>query len=351
MMKKSLVTILLGIILLIATFILKSYSTTRLVIALISIFLIILSICILKTKKFIKILLILFTMLFVYGLDTFFTYKNIHEPILAIKHKSSDTVSTFNSIKYRVFKCDKEYIFDYNYNKQFPCSSSDLIDVEVNSFLNTISNDFDEYENKYVKVNGKVSKIAGTNIIELSTYEITDESINGHVAFGDNLTLKVVFHKNLNNYYKIYDNVSVVGMINKKVANKDKVVIEMIDSRIKENNIYKDYTLSVNENTECDNSLIKYAEVNNTKIKTYCLKDIRVTYDENNIYDLSYVLQDKKVTLEELYKKSNNKITDYNTLYEYEQFNILVCKDNNDVIIGNKKLNMDNDYCPAQEEY
>lgn len=349
-MKKNIVLLIFGIGLLILTFILREYSIMRLILATVGIIFIILSICFLKTKRIIKFVLSLITILSIYGIDIILVYKSIHEPIFAIKYESSDSILTFNSIKYRVFKCDNKYIFDYNYSKQFPCSSNSLSDVQINSFLNTISNEFPKYKNKYIKINGKVSKIAGTNIIELSTYEITDDSINGHVAFGDNLVLKVIFHENLNNYYKIYDNVSVVGMINKKVVDKEKTIIEMVDSKIKENNLYTNYTLSVNENTECDNTLTKYAEINDTIVKSYCLKDIRITYDEENIYDLSYALQDKKISLDELYKKSSNIVSDYNKLYEYEYFNILVCKDNKNVIIGNKKLSLENDYCPNIEK-
>ena len=92
--------------------------------------------------------------------------------------------------------------------------------------------------------------------------------------------------------------------------------------------------------------LIKLVKVDDINIKNYCLQNIYIKYDAANVYELSYVLLDKKLSIKELLGKCNSEVEGYNKLYEFETFNILQCKENNDMIIGPKTLDVDSNFCP-----
>ena len=58
-----------------------------------------------------------------------------------------------------------------------------------------------------------------------------------------------------------------------------------------------------------------------------------------------------KITLDNLlkgYKENLNNSTTNANLYKFETYNILECDDNN-IIIGNTKLDFDNNYCNVKD--
>jgi hypothetical protein len=103
------------------------------------------------------------------------------------------------------------------------------------------------------------------------------------------------------------------------------------------------------ENKNCQKDKTNYVETDNNKFYISCLSSIYVVYSDDEVYELSYALKDDKISL-------NNLLTGYDNitekdeykLYEYDKYNILVCDDTN-VIIGNKKLDFDNNYCSVND--
>ncbi len=333
----------------IGSLIIYSYTKVRLIAITVGLLFFIIYIFKIKCKMRFKFLILLIFILSFYGIDTIMSYLKIHEPIIAIKTDSNKKVTTFNGLFYRVYRCDNKLTFDYLYQKSFPGNDELLSDLDVNSFLSNIEQSYKKYKNKFVKISGKISAVGGSNILELATYEITQDSINGHVSFGENLKLKIYFKQNLETFYKVYDNVTVIGRITKLDKNKDVYTLMMHDSTIKETDLYDDYEIIVNNNPNCNQTLIDYTSNDDFKIKNYCLQNIYIKYDAANVYDLSYVLLDKKLTIKDLLAKKNNEINDYDTLYEYDDFNILQCQENKDLIIGSKDLNLTSNLCPHEQ--
>jgi len=124
----------------------------------------------------------------------------------------------------------------------------------------------------------------------------------------------------------------------------------MYDSIIIESDLYDTFELSVVEKNKCENDKAEYAKTETLTYYTSCLNNVFVRYDEENVYDLSYVLLDKKMAFDSLISKSVDKEElDGNILYEYETFKLLSCANKEEVIIGNSNLKIDSPYCEVEE--
>ena len=63
---------------------------------------------------------------------------------------------------------------------------------------------YKKYKNKFIKVSGKISKIVGSEVLELGKYTKTDDVLNGYVLFSDSEAL-VVNTTEVLSKYRIYD--------------------------------------------------------------------------------------------------------------------------------------------------
>ena len=169
-MKKRLIWLLgLGLTLVIVPFIINVYSIFRLISLIIGIILIMISFCLKKKRSIFLIILVPLIILVVsLGLDTLLVYKLRYVPIFSLQVKSNKDVKTYNSLFYRVYDCKKDLILDYGYNKNYACSNDLLETISVNKFLQDNKASFKEYKNKFVRINGKVSKISGNEVIEMA---------------------------------------------------------------------------------------------------------------------------------------------------------------------------------------
>lgn len=342
-MKKRLIWLLgLGLTLVIVPFIINVYSIFRLISLIIGILLIMISFCLKKKRSIFLIILVPLIILVVsLGLDTLLVYKLRYVPIFSLQVKSNKDVKTYNSLFYRVYDCKKDLILDYGYNKNYACSNDLLETISVNKFLQDSKASFKEYKNKFVRINGKVSKISGNEVIEMAEYTKSDDVLNGYVNFNLSNSLKVLTKDDLSKY-RIYDYIDVIGRVDLLKDN----TITLIDTKLISSDIYNDYSFEIVNNNELKlSNLIK-----EKGYYYYGINSLNVKYDQDNIYELSYVLQDEKLTFYDLVDDMDFKIIsnkdeeEVAKVYNLEKFNVIECS-NNKKIVANKNNKVNSDIC------
>ncbi len=347
MNKKSLLLTILGLILIIGPFFYNHYTIFRLISILIGIIVFNLGITLNKKNKILKVFLLsILSFLVTFGLDSSLVIYLNRIPILSYKIKSSNKVSTYNSFFYRVYDCNNSLIFDSFYQKKYACDIV-LPEENVNSLLSHIVNNFKDYKNKFINVNGKISNISGSTSIGMQIFDTLENSINGQVRFSDNISLTIMNNGKLVNAedLKIFDTINVIGRIVKIKNNGQNKEIIMDDAKIISRNNYKTYEISVINNKTCELDLKLMSKTEDYTYYNNCLDAIYVKYDNENIYELGYVLTDKRMNLDMLIR-NQEKEENYNLeLYQLNEFNLVKCKNSNNIIIGNKSLNLDTNYC------
>lgn len=338
-MRKRLIWLLgIGISLCILSFIINVYSVLRLVSLLLGIILIVVSYS-LKKKRNILLIILLSILLgvFSYGVDMILVFKLKHIPVFSYSIKSSDYVSTYNSFFYRVYDCRKTLVLDYGYNKKYACGVNDLDVISINKLLQ----DSKDYKNKFVKVYGKISKISGNESIEMASFNKDNEVLNGYVNFNLDNVLRISVNEDLSKY-RIYDYISVIGCVKK---GRDGVVF-MEDVVLIPSDMYLNYTYEVINSK--DNEI-----TNLLKEKDYYylgLDSINVKYDQDNIYELSYLLADEKMEFNDIikdkeYKNIKNKEgTEEAYIYYLDKFNVIKCINNKKIFV-NKSIKINNNVC------
>ena len=337
MKKRRLFFIIFSLLLIIIPFFINVYNIFRLLIVILGIILLDLSLVIDKKKHiFLLLYLPIVLLVLVYSVDYIHTYMWNLKSIFVLENKINNKVSVYNSLFYRVYKCDKEYIFDNNYEKSFACSEELLDQIDINIFLNEPIESYKKYKNDFVKIYGKISKIVGKSTIELQDYIVTDNSINGYVDFKDTSKLTINVYDEDISLYRIYDYIEVIGRVDS--INKDNNEIILEDTKIVDNNLYDNYTLEVILKDKCDNNLTKYSDDTYTK----CIQNIYLDYGVNK-YELSYVLKTGKVKLDNIL--SNAKVEEDKgiKIYILDKFKIMEC--NNKKILLNKDEREDYSWC------
>ncbi len=348
--KRKHILMVIGLILIFIPYFINQYTVYRLLSLLFGILLVEASILEKNDKAWRIVVLPIIFIVLSFNLDFGITHIFKRIPIYAQKHQSSDKVVVYDSLFYRVYSCDEKLIVDDFYEKGYLCSEEDIKDKDVSSFLNNVYENYNEYHNKFVKINGKISKVNGTYNLEMQAYTLTEDSINGYVMFSDNITLEVNFNeiKDLTKY-KVYDSITVIGRVDEFIKKGFRQSLILQDSIILESDLYNTYELSVIEKDKCENDLVKYAETDEAKYFTSCLNNIFVKYDAENVYDLSYVLADEKIKKENLIARSNShEEVNGNILYKLKQFNMLVCANEKAIILGNNYLELFSPYCKAE---
>ena len=336
MKNKKLIFLIIGIILIIIPLCLNFYSIYKLLSLCLGIILIDIGVFFNKKKSiFMMIYLPILILIFTYALDYMKTYTLNISPVYILENKINDKISIYNSLFYRIYKCDNKYIFDNDYQKDFMCKSEMLDNIDINKLLNEPHESYKKYHNDFIKVTGKISKINGISSIELKEYSNSD-SLNGYVKFNDTKKLTINI-KNVNiTKYKIYDYITVVGLL-KDFKNNNELVLT--NTKIEENNLYEKYDLQVLETNNCNKELKEYTD----NIYTYCLDNIFLNYEIDK-YELSYAIKDKKITLNDLIKDIESVIESDNKLYKLDKFNILICQNDKNILL-NKKEKLDYSLC------
>lgn len=346
MKRRSIILLILGVILLIIPFIFNDYSIVRLILLALGIFLVTLSLVFFKKRNiFLIILTPIILICLSYALDTFLFYQFNRIPLFVYEIKSSDRMRTYNSFFYRIFDCNGDLSLDYGYINDYVCGEDDLDTIDINTFLSDPAKAYDEYKNKFVKLTGKISKLSGTASLELSSYTIADNSLNGYVNFNNNYVVRVNVDESLSSY-RIYDNITVIGRVAGEFEENNVTVINLLDTLLIPSDIYDSFSFEIvnNDNEE----LVSLESLQNYYL--YGISSLTVKYANDAIYELSYLITDSRFTLDDIIgdASATNLYDEEEVLqakaYELEKFNVLVCE-NDRKIIGNKSFDLTIDLC------
>ena len=358
MKKSKIISIVVGLLLIVVSFVIPLSNRYRLILLIVGFILQIVGMLLeVKAKKVIApILIVLYAGLLVL-IDYVFVLKMNKLPILAIRNTVSANTKIYNGLFYRVWKCnisDEKIYVDKLYKSPFYCDDKELKKIDINEFLLHFEQKYKKYRNHFVKIEGKISEIEGLNYLEMKAYEFEVDKMNGYVVFDDNVKLRFKFNGPYEKLadYSVYDTVKVIGRVYDLDKNEnDEYTINLKDSSILPTDVYDDFEIIVDANNNCSNEMNLYYQDKDNKYYIDCLNNMQIKYSQEDIYDLKYILQDKKVTLEDLYKKALEK-EEYDdggsVLYKFDNFNILKCnttEGNKDIIFGNKTLVKTGQYC------
>lgn len=345
MKKEKIIWLVIGSIFILLPFFMGFYHIARMISLVIGIILINISL-ITKSKYFIiKLIFIpIASILVCYGLDYLSVRLFKTYPIIASKITSSKNMKVYNSIFYRVYDCNNVLTIDAGYKKDFVCNPDILDKISINQFLTDPKTAYKNNKGKFIRLTGKITKIVGTSEIALNTYT-SEATLNGYVEFDDN---KMVILKELDmdpKDYFIYDNIEVIGKVSSYDQKDDISTIELTNVKIISSGLSKNFELRVNDIKEKGKTKVTEG------IYYIGLEGIYYKYDEENIYSIDYLLKDKRVQLEDLIKGIEGiKINDdKDTLYELENYNIIVCK-NKDIIFASKKVQDVEKICEMEDK-
>jgi len=336
--RKNIVLIITGFILISIPFFINYYSVYKLISIISGIILIEINFIIQKNRNIFAIICLpIILILITYGVDYFNNYVFNIKSIYVLENKINDNVSIYNSLFYRVFKCDNKYIIDHQYKSSFLCNGDLLDNIDINKLLGEPKESYKKNKNKFIKVTGKVSQINGTSSLYLQAYFKNADDLNGYVKFNE--TSKLII--NLNGVdissYRIYDYITVVGYLNNfKEENQE---LFLIDTKIDNNYLYDKYDIQVIESNKCNNEIIKYID----NLYTYCIDNIYLDYKVDK-YELSYAFKDKKISYKDLINNAERKILEDIELYKLEKFNILSCNGKKYILV-NKHTKLDYSLC------
>lgn len=346
MKKKFLILLIVGILLFVIPFCFDTYSLFRIVGLAIGIFLITLSLVFAPKKNiFLIILTPVILICLSYAIDTFLFYKFSRIPLYVIEEKSNNKVSTYNSFFYRIYNCDGRLTLDYGYNKSYVCSDDDLKALNINDFLIDPEKTYDEYKNKFVKITGKISKLSGEESLSLSAYTTSSDSLNGYVNFNTNYNIEVSINESLSQY-RIYDFITVIGRVDSIVKQDGIYTIKIVDAKLIPSDIYDSYTYEIVRSDSKD----LVSMVKGQDYYLYGLSALNVKYANEAIYELSYLITDSRMTLDDILEgiSATNLYDEEEVLvaktYELEKFNVLVCE-NDKKIFANKDYKLGIDLC------
>ncbi len=344
MIKKRKIILVIGIILMIVPFFINVYSIYKLISVCLGILLIdIYNAVNTKPNIFLLIYLPILLLIFTYSIDYIKTYTLKISPIYVLENKINDEISTYNSLFYRVYKCDNEYIFDNNYEKSFMCKTDSIKELDINTVLSDLDETYKNYHGTFIKVTGKISKITGTSNIMLYSYTESETPINGYVKFDNNKNLKINLNGEDISKYHIYDYITVVGLLSDYNKSNNELVLD--DIKIEDNNLYSEYNVHVIEN---DNKELKEYIDN---IYTYKIENVYLEYKLDK-FELSYAIKDKRITFDDFIKNVKSEKINDSTLYKLDKLNILKCS-NDKIILTNGKENMkklESKYCKVSED-
>ena len=338
MKKVNIFLIILGFLFILVPFLVNIYNLLRLLSLLIGIIILSIGLIIYLPRKVIRTFLIpIFLIIGVCLLDFFLVNIFNYYPIIAVKHKSSSKVSAFNSLFYRVYSCDGNLVVDNNYKKGYQCGNDDISKVNINKFLENPYETYDEYHGKFVHIEGKVTMIVGSTGLSMSAYE-DKISVNGHVTFDHEKKVVVDNIKiNPSDYY-VYDFIEVIGLVSSIKKVDDAIEIHLTEAKIIPSPIYDSYELIVNEID--DQTITKTEE----KYFYMGLQGIYYRYDENNIYELPYLLLDKRETIDNLIKNTKAIEEEKYSYYSLKDYTLVKCPKEK-IIFVNKNITDFEDIC------
>ena len=339
MKKLNYIFLILGIIFTVLPYFFKVYSLFRLLSLVVGTILIILGLIVNKNHYYIRLFVYPVIAIFAIFFCDFSIYKIFDViPVVAIRHKSSSKVSTYNSLLYRVYDCAGRLTYDNNYKKTYVCSDDAINVIDINKFLEDPKTSYKKYKGKFVHLQGKITTIIGNSTLVLNAYS-EEVKLNGYVEFNQEKMVHIDGLEIDPSKFYIYDVIEVVGLVKNYNNGEDKEEIHLIDAKIIENKMYDEYELSVNNIDGLDK--VKITE----NMYNIGIEGIYYKYDENNIYELTYLLTDERETLDNLTKDVEPKVVnDDDKVYELNDFNLIMCE-NKQILFVNKNISKLDNLC------
>ncbi len=271
---------------------------------------------------------------------------------------SSEKVNIYYSPGLRIWQCDKNkynnLLVDQFYNNGYMCSANDISTIESNSFLNSVIENFSDYHNKYVKINGKISKKNSQKSIEMRPYIESEVKVNGYVEFSNSVVLKIFFEKNesILDEYDVYDDITVLGLIKNMEGSSGNYIVYMDNAKIIGATELDTFSISVTTEKKCSD---KKKLITNDKVDlySYCLSEIFVSSNDTTS-ELVDMFSSNKITVQDLYRDSEKTDNDENgnRIYRMDKYSVLVCNQSTsgDVIIGKKNMRFNDVSCEERQE-
>lgn len=346
MKKRNIILWGIGLTFIILPYLFNLFSYWRLASLFLGIFILVFDL--IKNKKNILIIILTFLISVVatYGLDTLMYFKFNRVPIFSYEIKSNDKLRTYNSFFYRIYDCNNKLVLDYGYKKNYVCDPELLSAIDINDFLNSPFDTFEEYDNKFVRVHGKISTLSGAKKIVLSSYTMAENSLNGYVNFNLNYNLEVQTNEDISKF-RVYDYIDIIGRVDKTLKEKDKITIYLKDVFLVPSDIYDNYSYEIIKNNNFDSLSILVED------KDYYylgINALNIKYDSNNIYELAYLLSDNRLTFDDLIDNTPSTILKnedevvVGKKYELNEFNLIDCN-NGKKIVANKKYTINYQTC------
>ena len=343
MKKTKIILTILGIVMILIPFVIVRYHILKLLLLLLGIIFLSTGLILGSNHKVVKIVFIpLILLCLCFFMDALNARYFKHIPIIAVQKKSSDKVCTYNSLFYRAFKCNKRIIFDFNYKKDYVCSNKDIKTESVNTFLANPEDTYKNKKNKFVHLEGKISSIVGESGVVLNEYEEKYEK-NGYVVFNENKKVVIDDLKIDPTDFYVYDYIEVIGLVKSIVIGDEAKEIHLTDAKIIPSPIYDDYELIVKNNNSQDTVMAD----NNIYFKG--IDTIQYKYDERDYYELSYLLTDKRETIENLTKDVKPDDEDDTLIYKLDEFTLVKCEDEK-IIFVNKHINDFDNICKIDKD-
>ncbi len=309
-----------------------------------------------KAKNTITLIVVLFFVSIVLDGIIVTIFKRV--PAFTYNVVSSEKINIYYSPGLRVWQCDKNsykgLIVDQFYNKGYVCDANDIVTIDANSFLNSVVENYEDYHNQYIKINGKISKKNSQTAIEMRPYIESEIKVNGYVEFSDSIVLKIFFKeaaKELDEY-DVYDDITILGLLKNIEGSTGSYVVYMDDAKVLSANNLTNYDITVNPENKCSGKKLLAANDKND-LYSYCLSEIFVSYAENTS-ELVDILSSNKLDIPDLYNGYSKIESDENgnKMYRLNNYSVLVCNSDNsrDIIIGKKTMKFTDTGCTIKEE-
>lgn len=298
-----------------------------------------------KARKYLLITLCYLISLLL--LDTILVFTIKIEPLFTFR-KNYDTIIIYNSLGYRAWHChdDEELIIDPFYQGAFMCDEAKIKPLEINAFSSQIVGSYNDYNNEFVKIVGKISQINGLNDFTMQAYERQNDITNGYVAFADNITLHVIFNnpeEKLANY-KLYDWVTVVGRVVSLQEENGKTTIKMVDSELIDHDLYQNYDLVLTSTNLLRKELTKTYSSEQLEIYNEFSTPLMIKFSNQDVYELENVLSSNKLAIKEILAKAKSSQSNYEKTmraYIYDDFKIFYSLTTEKTIIMITQLDVD----------
>lgn len=356
MVKKRIGTIFLvcGLLCFLLGFFLPIFSRYRLIFCLLSILLFSIGISLFRKHKYLTFLCTLIISFFsVWLIDYIAVWKFDQTPALSFRIQNTNHTHIYNALYYRLWDCDGKRVIDLNYQKHYLCSPDELTEMNINAVTSAVHETYQKHKGEFIRIIGKVSAVSGMESLEMKGFTQDEDSLNGNVSFLDSPMLEFHFNEREERLstLSVYDYISVIGRIDRLEEKNGKIILHMKDSYILNNDIYENFSIKAESTNYCEKDKKEYAKTKEYTYYTSCLNHMYVTYENADIYELSYALQEGKITLKELLRdyQMKNSDVDGNEIYTWKDYSMIICK-NNEVILGNKHLTLTSGVCSAAVE-